>query len=364
MTIMGTSAAAQLAMLMTPAPGVKTEAMRIVTRCKSVDQFIALFHRFCNPTSCFIPSPETRAPGTETAFSIRLADGTVMLRGHCVVLEAWPTPGESPFKRSGVRIGIRKLSPESTPIFDRLLARAPAKVENVAEPAAPPSAPAAAPTAAPTDTPHEATLPTVIVAGDDAATPTVQMPPLVETRVAGSGLVLPANPLTELDDDALQAFVDCTVSEELEDSEPLDEALAIPDAPIGEGGDATVPTRAPIATLLGVAPLTAPRLDDWPLTIPRDAIKPLPTPRDDATPVPLPAEGTLPLVIAAREPAAVIRDAPRREIVVRGTRSPAGRSFARAVSTLSSEERWWMAAAIGVAVITLLAILMSSLASL
>src|SRR6478735_318614 len=94
--------------------------MCIATRCTSVDQFIEMFHRFVDEDSFFVSTVNTRPPGLETSFSVQLADGTPVLRGLCTVLQAW-TSATSPFKTPGVRLGIKRLTANSMPVFERLL---------------------------------------------------------------------------------------------------------------------------------------------------------------------------------------------------------------------------------------------------
>jgi hypothetical protein len=146
-------------------------AMRVSTPWRDAGEFVAAFSRFCSEESCFVPTRAPRKPGVETAFSIRLADGTPMLRGLCVVLECW-SDEHSPFGRAGVNLGIRKLSPHSADVLRRML----------------------------------------------EAKPTVQMEPLFA----------PTNEMP------------CEVDESEDDV-----------------ADLTVPTRAPMMTLLGVAPAAA-----------------------------------------------------------------------------------------------------------
>ncbi len=86
--------------------------MRIVTKFTTVEDFVQSFSRFCADASCFIPGAQAKRAGIETAFSIRLADGTPMLRGVCVVLESWDT-AQNPYGRAGALLGIRTLTPES-----------------------------------------------------------------------------------------------------------------------------------------------------------------------------------------------------------------------------------------------------------
>ncbi|HEY5921797.1 MAG TPA: PEGA domain-containing protein [Kofleriaceae bacterium] len=98
----------------------KTKGMCIATRCTSVEQFIQMFHRFVDEESFFVSTLNTRPPGLETSFSVQLADGTPVLRGLCVVMQAW-TDASNPFKTPGVRLGIKRLTANSMAVFERLL---------------------------------------------------------------------------------------------------------------------------------------------------------------------------------------------------------------------------------------------------
>ncbi len=100
--------------------------MCIATRCTSVEQFIQMFHRFVDEESFFVSTLNTRPPGLETSFSVQLADGTPVLRGLCVVLQAWTTP-VNPFKTPGVRLGIKRLTANSMAVFEQLLVTRSAK---------------------------------------------------------------------------------------------------------------------------------------------------------------------------------------------------------------------------------------------
>jgi hypothetical protein len=171
-----------------PPTTIDVMVMRIVTRFTTVDEFVSAFRAFCGEETCFIPSAQAKRVGIETGFSIRLADGTPMLRGLCVVLDSWAT-ADNPYARPGVRLGIRSLTAESKPVFQRLLlAGAAAKPEL-----------------------------------DLHAKATVEMPPLftAEQRAPHAELILPANPLTEMSDESLQAFVDCMIFEDAI-PEPID----------------------------------------------------------------------------------------------------------------------------------------------
>ncbi|MDQ3368256.1 MAG: hypothetical protein M3680_22760, partial [Myxococcota bacterium] len=100
---------------------VKTKALCVATRCTSAEQFVASFHRFCDAESFFVATLNLRPVGLETPFSIQLADRTPVLRGLCVVLAAWTTPANE-YKRPGIRLGIKRLTPDSEVVFAQLTA--------------------------------------------------------------------------------------------------------------------------------------------------------------------------------------------------------------------------------------------------
>src|SRR6185436_7454515 len=106
---------------MTTTAGTKTKALCVATRCADVDQFIAAYHKFCDDSSFFVATLNSRPIGLETAFSIQLADGTPVLRGLCTVLDAWTTTANQ-WNRPGIRLGIRRLTPDSVDVFSRLRA--------------------------------------------------------------------------------------------------------------------------------------------------------------------------------------------------------------------------------------------------
>jgi hypothetical protein len=92
--------------------------IRVVTACTTEDELVAAFARLSGETSLFIPTRTMRTVGLETGFSIRLADGTPKLRGLCVVQGSYAD--DNAWKRPGVQLGIRKLTPDSEPVFARM----------------------------------------------------------------------------------------------------------------------------------------------------------------------------------------------------------------------------------------------------
>jgi len=295
----------------------KQKGMCIATRCTSVDQFVQMFHRFVDEDSFFVSTVNTRPPGLETSFSVQLADGTPVLRGLCTVLQAWTT-ATSPFKTPGVRLGIKRLTANSMPVFERLL---------VTRSVTPPPAPTAA-LAEGTSVPRPAAQATAVIEApkfsDTVPTKIASRAPLpgvapmsgpkpvakradddgpeivIEQRTPGSDLILPANPLQHLTDASLEGYVDCTLYEEsanffaVDDGSEVDE-LVPPPAPA-----APPPTFAPrpvaVATPVEIVaepafleePTSEPTVESTrePPRRPAPTPPPIPVVRADAAPIP------------------------------------------------------------------------------
>ncbi len=93
--------------------------IRVATACASEDDLVAAFARLATDTTLFVPTKAMRTVGLETGFSIRLADGTPKLRGLCVVEGSFANE-DNAYRRAGVLLGIRKLTPDSAPVFARM----------------------------------------------------------------------------------------------------------------------------------------------------------------------------------------------------------------------------------------------------
>lgn len=197
-------------------PTLEILVMRVQTKFRTEDEFVASFRRFCTDNTCFVPTTTPRTIGIETGFSIRLSDGTPMLRGLCVVLDSWESD-ENPYRRPGVRLGVRTLTRETKPIFDRCRDARLAVGSS-------------------SDIAAQAAL------ADELERPTVQMPPLFPD--------MPAE--------------DCTHDETHEDATETMDAVPLPIDAQDTGATErvlldTVPMRAPVPTLLGVAPIAVSR---------------------------------------------------------------------------------------------------------
>ncbi len=219
------------------AVGKKPRLLRVVSRCTSVDDFVTVFRRFSDGESLFIVTKNPKPVGTKQPVSITLSDGVPVLAGLGEVVEAH-TDGGGPAGRPGMRLKFASLDGEGRAVLKRLgepakkpLPRAPVpKVPlssratiAVATPPPPklpglmqakPSAPvgkpepeASKPEPAAVDNPAAQEL-------DDDETTNVSDEYAMMQRATGSSLIVPANPLSELDDEALVGFVECALYEE------------------------------------------------------------------------------------------------------------------------------------------------------
>ncbi len=165
----------------------KTKGLRIATRCTTVEQFVAAFHRMCDDESLFVSTLATRPVGLETAFCVDLASGQHVLRGLGEVIASWKT-ADNPYRRPGVKLGIRRLTADSEPVFEQLLLaramaddairnREPVAIVKIASPQEPPAA-------------------------------------AIVERAPSSGVVVPANPLADLSDATLESMIDGSLYED------------------------------------------------------------------------------------------------------------------------------------------------------
>jgi hypothetical protein len=216
----------------------KTKGMCIATRCTSVEQFIQMFARFVDEESFFVSTHNTRPPGLETSFSVQLADGTPVLRGLCTVLQSW-TDASNVFKTPGVRLGIKRLTQSSMPVFEKLLVTRThpgPTIQPLTTTTTPPPIPSIAKKAVDKDKTSEIKreLEDVKTTVAPPKQPVKPPPPPdddepeIETRTPGSDYILPANPLMNLTDASLDGFVDCTLYEETGNFFPADDDLDDP----------------------------------------------------------------------------------------------------------------------------------------
>jgi hypothetical protein len=182
---------------------IEVVVIRVVTPCATEDELVATFAKLAGKESLFIPTRTMRTVGVETGFSIRLKDGTPMLRGLCVVLGSFDSL-DNAFGRPGVQLGIRKLTPDSERVFARL---------------------------------RDPMLPLVgndtIRLSPDEARPTVEMAPV---------------------------FPDCELTDDPTEAVPMDLSPAVTQR-VAADADRTIKVETERSTILGMPPLVPPRKD-------------------------------------------------------------------------------------------------------
>lgn len=197
----------------------RVRGFSIATKCKTLDELIEKYRDRVDEKSILVSAVESRDIGTECAFAILLADKQIALAGTCTVLDVY-TDANNPFGRPGMRLGIKRLGPDSERVFARLVAKRvpPRRLTR--------SVPVVVPAAVPMRTStgrdgrisdavqRRMTLPVVrapqAAKSSEAAAPRAAV---VQTRTPGSPYVLPANPLSSVTDASLEGFVDCKLHE-------------------------------------------------------------------------------------------------------------------------------------------------------
>ena len=205
---------------------VKTRALRAVTRCATLEEFIAGYGRLAGEDTIFVVTRAPRPPGPPRPFVVQLSDGSTVLRGIAEVIESHSLP-TGPDGQCGMRLRIVEMDAQSREVHKKLLAPA--------RKAAPPAVPHHVPPEGtapwpplPERLPSPPTGPTPRFEGGPETTvdraPSFRPPPSPtptptpapseqEQRTPGSPYILPANPLYELPAEALEHFVECTLYE-------------------------------------------------------------------------------------------------------------------------------------------------------
>jgi hypothetical protein len=173
--------------------------IRIASGCKTEDQFVAVFNRFCDGNSIFIATRTPKPVGETLNFCVTLADGEPLLAGTGSVSECY-VDKTGPFARPGMRIRFSELD-EGSEVLARLAAAAdkkPPKPPDKKQPRATmlgvpaiiaPAKPSATPPPTPPPTPAPATV--VVAPESHAAAPESSAveapklglpPPVISTR--------------------------------------------------------------------------------------------------------------------------------------------------------------------------------------
>jgi hypothetical protein len=84
------------------------KGLRIASGCSTLDEFTAVFRKFCTPNSIFFATRNPRALGDEIKFAVSLKDGKTVMRGTGNVAGSFRT-GDNKFKRPGMVIEFKVL---------------------------------------------------------------------------------------------------------------------------------------------------------------------------------------------------------------------------------------------------------------
>ncbi len=267
----------------------RVRGFSIATKCATVEELIERYRDRVDDRSILVNTVDARDVGTECAFAILLADKKVALAGTCTVLDVF-TDANNPFQRPGMRLGIKRLGPQSERVFAELVRR---RVPPRLTTSVPVVRPAAVPRRAP-----GAPLPATQAARPAEPVRRVARPPIVETRAAGSAYVLPANPLSNITDASLEGFVDCTLLEAQTVQPPAtfpkgtrDELETVP--PTAPPAAATpsasaAPPAAARPSASAASPLARPSASAIPTHVEPTRSEPLPLPPPPAVPRPPP----------------------------------------------------------------------------
>lgn len=274
-----------------PAPG---KGLRIASGCSTLDEFTAVFRKFCTPNSIFIATKVPRPSGIQIHFAITLKDGKPVMSGAGTIKESFETENNR-YQRPGMvveftkldtmgRILLRELNAGATPPAikgekstsqdfeiptivqdpdeDILAAARPSKEI----PAAVPDEDGNGDTPNNSDTSNNSDTADTSDAGVET---TADAEETTDTgsedseddeeepkRTKGSSIVLPANPFGELTATSLEAFVECTLYEETSevDISGMVSALGDEEYPVEAEEEPKVGALGPLDDVVPAAP--------------------------------------------------------------------------------------------------------------
>jgi hypothetical protein len=88
----------------------------VATKCETVEDFIERYHTRIDDSTIFVGIVEERVLGAECAFAILLANKQPVFAGICEVLGVFKD-ANNPYRRRGMRLGIRRLGVTSERVF-------------------------------------------------------------------------------------------------------------------------------------------------------------------------------------------------------------------------------------------------------
>jgi hypothetical protein len=88
----------------------------VATKCDTVADFIERYHTRIDDDTIFVGIVEERVLGAECAFAILLSNQQPVFAGICEVLDVLKD-ANNPYRRRGMRLGIRRLGVTSERVF-------------------------------------------------------------------------------------------------------------------------------------------------------------------------------------------------------------------------------------------------------
>jgi hypothetical protein len=261
-----------------PSEGAQPDRMlRFATRVDTVDALIETFSNLIEKDSLFIVTKSMLPVGLRRRFAVTLRDGRPVLSGEAEVQES-PALLSGPGSAAGVRLRLLRLTPASLALHKRMLDHK--REHETTQVTSMPAPPALGST-------ESDVAPAGVARRETSAS--------AQSAVAPSGFILPANPLSELADSTLQAFVECAIFEDygvprldigdLDDPIPDESQEILQDRDHGDDEDAPASTSAKLVRTGTEPPARA-----------DDAARPV------TRPPPLPRPATLPRAVTAPPP--------------------------------------------------------------
>jgi hypothetical protein len=231
-----------------PSTSPKPRTFRIATRASTRAEFVDSFWRLIDEDSIFLAMASPPAVGRRHPFRITLENGEPVLTGEGEIVES-VTDGRGRFARNGMRVRFLRLDDDTRPMLRDLLARKASM------------SPVRASTGRPVALPG---MPPPRALSDAAAASS-------SARVPGAILTLPANPLAELPDGALEHYIECVL---YEDTGAHALAVASAHPPEANAGEASLraatppPSGTPLPEPMSLTPQPTPQPQPAPLPPP------------------------------------------------------------------------------------------------
>lgn len=232
----------------TAKPAEGERLLEVSTKCRSVDELVARFAPFATDDSLTVPARPGTMVGERVVLRVTLADETEVFSARGEVIEVKEAGHSSVDSRPVVRVKLREMDEGSHSLFlalcSRILPRHPplarsSDSERTVVPSGkdPPLNDLLATRprlSVPTKPPPLPVVPVVRQTRSAVPTAPSGAPAREMTRAAGSLYKLPANPLADLNADAVTSFVECNVYEASPEAPPKDdEVTKVGEAPLG-----------------------------------------------------------------------------------------------------------------------------------